>query len=136
MLTQISIFLPNRPGMLAEMTKFLQEKKINLQALTVADTVDYGILRIIVDKPKECSEILKEKNYLISETEVLAIEVPDRPGALHEIAKTLGDEKINIAYLYSFVAPQKKAIIVLRVDDSEEAKKILKKKFNLLESIT
>ncbi|MHA1786549.1 MAG: ACT domain-containing protein [Candidatus Helarchaeota archaeon] len=135
MLKQISVFLPNKPGVLANFTKTLMEKSINLRALTVAETADYGILRIIVDKNDECIELLKKDNYLVSETEVLAVEIADKPGSLHEIAKILGENGVNIEYLYSTILKDE-AIIILRVTDNEKAKKILmEKNIKLIEKL-
>ena len=127
MLKQISIFLTNQPGILSNFTKILMDNRINMRAISVAETADYGILRLLVDKVDECVKILKNANYLVSVNEVIAVDIPDKPGALHEIAKTLGDASINIEYLYSTLAKEK-AIIVLRVDDNEKAVKILKSK--------
>ncbi len=127
-LKQISVFLDNSPGILAKFTKVLMDNQINMRALTVAETTNFGILRIVVDKPDECIKILKDKNYLVSVTDVIAVEVPDKPGGLHEITKILGDNDINIEYLYSTLATTKSAIIVLRVDNIDKASEILKSK--------
>ena len=127
MLKQISVFLPNEPGILAKFTKVLMDKQINMRAISVAETSDYGILRILVDKPEECIEILKENNYLAITTDVIAVDVPDKPGALHEITKLLGDNRINIEYLYSTIL-RDEAIIVLRIDNINKAVEVLKNK--------
>ena len=127
MLKQISVFLPNEPGILAKFTKVLMEKKINLRAISVAETSDFGILRILVDKVDECIEILKSNNYLVTTTDVIAVDVPDKPGALHEIASLLGENDINIEYLYSTLV-KAEAIIVLRIDNIDKAIEVLKKK--------
>ncbi|MHA1805849.1 MAG: ACT domain-containing protein [Promethearchaeota archaeon] len=125
MLKQISVFLDNAPGELAKFTKILMEEGINLRAITVAETADFGILRILVDNVEECMKILKDANYLVSLTDVIAVEVPDRPGGLHEITKILGDAHINIEYVYSTLLKEE-AMIILRVDDVEKAMRILK----------
>ncbi len=127
MLKQISVFLPNQPGILAKFTKVLMEKQINMRALSVAETADYGILRILVDKVDECVKILKDNNYLVATTDVIAVDIPDKPGALHEIAKLLGDNNINIEYLYSTLVKDE-AIIVLRIDNTDKAIEVLKNK--------
>ncbi len=127
MLKQLSIFLPNQPGVLAKLTKLLMDKSINIRAMSVADTADYGILRMIVDRTDECIDLLKRENYLVSVIEVIAVEIPDKPGALHGIAKILGDNGINIEYLYSTILKDE-AIIVLRVSDNEKATNLLKEK--------
>ncbi len=131
MLKQISVFLPNHPGILAKFTEVLLEKKINMRAISVADTADYGILRIIVDKVDECIKVLKADNYLVSVTDVIAVKVPDKPGGLYEIAKILGEANVNIEYLYSTMK-QDEAIIILRIDDINKAVAILKSKGTIL----
>ncbi|MFX0070091.1 MAG: ACT domain-containing protein [Candidatus Hermodarchaeota archaeon] len=127
MLKQISVFLPNQPGILAKFTEILMTKNINMRAISVAETADYGILRILVDKVNECVDVLKENNFLVSTTDVIAVDIPDTPGALHEIAKTLGDNNINIEYLYSTLV-KNEAIIVLRIDNINKAIEVLKDK--------
>lgn len=127
-LKQINVFLPNQPGVLAKFTKILMDKKINMSAMTVAETADYGILRIVVDKTDEALKILKDENYLVSVTEVIGVDIPDKPGALHEVAMILGDNNVNIEYIYASTLLTDEAIIVLRVDDNDKAEQILKKK--------
>jgi len=126
MVRQLSVFLPNKPGILAIFTEILGKNSINIRALTVADTADYGILRIIVDDPTKCLNVLKEANYLVSETEVIAVEVEDKPGALHQIAKLMGDNGINIEYIYSTLKAGA-AVILIRVNKPEKALELLKK---------
>ena len=108
MLKQISVFLSNIPGLLAKFTKILLDNNINLRALSVSETADFGILRILVDKTDECVKVLKENNYLTTLMDVIAVEIPDKPGALHEVAKILGDNNVNIEYLYSTLIKEKK----------------------------
>ena len=127
MLKQISVFLPNQPGILAKFTKVLMDEKINMRAISVAETADYGILRILVDKVDDCVKILKDNNYLVSTTDVIAVDIPDKPGALHEITKLLGDNNINIEYLYSTLVKEE-AIIILRIDNLNKAVEVLKNK--------
>ncbi|MBS7249579.1 MAG: ACT domain-containing protein [Candidatus Freyarchaeota archaeon] len=122
---QISVFLQNRPGTLANLTKILLDKKINIRALTVADTSDYGIIRMIVDDPEKTLKVLKESEYLVSETEVVAVEAQDKPGGLYEIASTLGEKNVNIEYLYTTLK-EGKAIMIIRVSDIEAAIEALK----------
>jgi len=126
MLKQISVFLNNVPGILAKLTGILKDEGINIRAMTVAETADYGILRMLVNKTDDCVSILKNNNYLVSITDVIAVDIPDKPGALHEIAKTLGDEGVNIEYLYSSLVKEE-AIIVLRIDNIDKAVEILEK---------
>lgn len=126
MLKQISVFLNNVPGILAELTGVLKDEGINIRAMTVAETADYGILRMLVDKTDKCVSILKDHNYLVSLTDVIAVDIPDKPGALHDIARALGEEGVNIEYLYSSLVKDE-AIIVLRIDDIDKAAEILGK---------
>ncbi|TFG14377.1 MAG: ACT domain-containing protein [Promethearchaeota archaeon] len=127
MLKQISVFLPNQPGILANFTKVLMDEKINMRAISVAETADYGILRILVDKVDDCVKVLRENNYLVSTTDVIAVDIPDKPGALYEITKLLGDNNINIEYLYSTLVKEE-AIIILRIDNLNKAVEVLKNK--------
>jgi hypothetical protein len=125
MVKQISVFLQNRPGTLAELTKILLDNEINMRALTVADTADYGIVRMIVDNPNKILKILKANEYLVSETDVIAVEAADKPGGLYEIATVLGEKYVNIEYLYTTLK-QGKAIMILRVSDIETAVEALR----------
>lgn len=127
MIKQISIFLPNHPGVLVDLTKLLTDHSINLRALTISETTDYGILKIIVDKTSECIQILERESYLTAVTEVIAIEIPDKPGSLHEVIKLLGENEINIDYLYSTIV-KNGAIIILRVSDNKKVIELLKSK--------
>jgi hypothetical protein len=126
MAKQVSVFLPNEPGVLGKFTALLMKNEINIRALTVAETADYGILRIIVNNPDKCIDILRESNYLVSETEVLAFEVEDKPGGLHRIATLMGDNDINIEYLYSTLTTET-AIILMRVNNIDKASALLEK---------
>jgi hypothetical protein len=125
---QISVFLEDRPGELANFIKLLMDNKIFIRALTVAKTAEYGLLLILVDKPEECITLLEENNYLLSITDVIAIRLNDNPNALYEIPKTLGDNNINIDYCYSTLVKEESMLIV-RVEDEiiEDAIKTLKK---------
>ncbi|MHA1578352.1 MAG: ACT domain-containing protein [Candidatus Freyarchaeota archaeon] len=125
MVKQISVFLQNRPGTLANLTKILLDHNINMRALTVADTADYGILRMIVDDPEKTIRVLKENDYLVSETDIIAVEAVDKPGGLYEIATALGEKNVNIEYLYTTLK-QGKAIMIIRVSDNETAMEALK----------
>jgi len=125
---QLSVFLEDRPGVLAVFIKLLMDNKIFIRALTVAKTPDYGLLLILVDKPERCIELLEEHNYLLSTTEVIAIRLNDHPKALYEIPKTLGENKINIDYCYSTLVKEE-SMLIIRVEDDiiEEAINTLKK---------
>ncbi len=133
MLTQISVFLPDRPGVLANFLKLLMDHKIFVTAMTVAKTEDYGLLLILVDKPYECIELLDSQDYGFSTTQVIAINISEQPDALYLIPKTLGDNQINIEYLYSTLVKDE-AFIVLKVDDEGTAIQVLKTNgFSLIE---
>lgn len=125
MVKQISVFLQNRPGTLSNLTKILLDKNINMRALTVADTADYGIIRMIVDDPEKTIKVLKDHEYLVSETDVVAVEAKDKPGGLYEIATVMGEKNVNIEYLYTTLK-QGKAIMIIRVSDIEAATEALR----------
>jgi hypothetical protein len=100
---QISIFLENKPGALAEVTRILGDSGINIRALSLADTKDFGILRLIVNDNDRARQVLDQKGFTVRKTEVVAVEVPDRPGGLADILKSLADAGVNVEYLYAFV---------------------------------
>ena len=123
---QISAFLENRPGTLAELTKILQSSDIDLRAMSVAETEDFGIVRLIVDDPFKTIQILKEEGYVCSMTPVLAIVFEDKPGALVNVLNLLGDNGINLEYSYAFLAKKaNSACMIFRVADNEAAIKVL-----------
>jgi len=126
MVKQISLFLENKCGRLVRVCQTLGETGINIRALSIADTSDFGILRLIVDRPEEALQALKKEGFMATETEVIAVEVPDSPGGLADVLALLEKEGINIEYLYSFVEkPAKDALILMRVDQIDGAKEIL-----------
>ena len=98
---QISVFLENRAGQLAEITTILADNQINMRALHIAETSDYGVLRMIVDRPQKTASLLLEHGFVLSMTPVLAVVVPDEPGALGKILTLLAKESIDIEYVYS-----------------------------------
>lgn len=123
---QISAFVENKPGQLAEFTRVLEQNQIDMRALSIAETEDFGILRMIVDDSYNTARILKEAGYVCSLTPVLAIELSDEPGALVKILTILGDKGINLEYTYAFLARKKdKAMMILRVTDNDAAVKAL-----------
>ncbi|MFX0126385.1 MAG: acetolactate synthase [Candidatus Hodarchaeota archaeon] len=126
---QLSVYLEDRPGELANLIKLLMDNKIFIRALTVAKTSEYGLILVLVDNPEKCINILEEKDFLISTTEVIALRLNDHPNALYEIPKTLGDNDINIDYFYSTLVKDE-SMLILRVEDTiiEEAVEILNKK--------
>ncbi len=119
---QISIFLENKSGRLAEVADVLAKADINIRALSLADTADFGILRLIVNDTGKAKQVLKENGFTVGKTEVIAIEVPDRPGGLAGILNSLQGAGINVEYMYAFVQKSgENAIIVFRFDELEKA---------------
>ena len=125
MIKQISVFVENKPGRLAAVTEKLYERNVNIRAFTIAEAGDFGIIRMVVDKTEEAYRALKESGFTVSLTDVLAVEVEDKPGSLYKIAKALGDAGINIEYVYAFTSEKHKALIIFRVNNISEAKKVL-----------
>ena len=125
---QISIFLENKYGRLAEVTEVLAKGGINIRALSLADTADFGILRLIVNDTEKAKQVLKDNSFTVGKTEVIAIVVPDRPGGLAGILNSLKGEGINVEYMYAFVQKSgEDAIIIFRFDDIEKAITVLQK---------
>ncbi|MBN2645395.1 MAG: ACT domain-containing protein [Desulfuromonadaceae bacterium] len=123
---QISIFIENKSGRLAEVTQTLGESGVNIRALSLADTSDFGILRLIVDKTDVAKLALKERGFTVSKTEVVAVEVPDRPAGLAGILQILDAGQVNVEYMYAFVERcGGNAVIIFRFDDAETAIKVL-----------
>lgn len=119
---QISIFVENKKGRLAEITSALAEYDIDISALSISDTTDFGILRLIVNKPDLAEKILKEKGYVVRTTEVIAIVIRDEPGGLAEALKTLDEEEIDVEYMYAFIGKTiSDALVILRVDNPDKA---------------
>ncbi len=124
---QISVFLENKWGRLAEATKILGENDINIRALSVADTADYGVLRMIVNDPVKAHKVLKSSGFTVTETDVIAIEVSDEPGGLSKALEVLRAENVNVEYIYCFLEKKtQSAILILRVEDSDKAIDLLK----------
>jgi hypothetical protein len=129
MIKQISVFLENKSGRLVRVAEVLGQAGINIRGLSIADTSDFGILRLIVDQPDKAITELKDKGIMATETEVIAMEVPDTPGGLAEVLKYLDGANINIEYLYSFIEkPTSNAIIMMRVERINDALDVLKEK--------
>lgn len=126
---QISIFIENKSGRLAEVTRVLGDQKINIRALSLADTSDFGILRLIVDKTDLARETLKQNGFTVNKTEVVAVEVPDQPGGLSRILKVLDGASVNVEYMYAFFERSAgNAVIIFRFDETEEAIQVLRQK--------
>jgi len=126
---QISVFLENKIGRLAEITQILGNKEINIRALAIADTTEFGILRMIVDRPQKAYEALEERGFTVSQTEVVVVEVEDKPGGLAQVMAILGKEGINVEYLYAFVAPKGRgALVVLKIEEKKATVDLLQEK--------
>ena len=119
---QISVFLENRPGKLAEFTDVLSANKINMRALSLAEREDFGIVKIIVDDVYNASTVLREADYVLSITKVLAVEIPDEPGALAKILHVFGESGVNVEYMYAFTTRKLGgAHMIFRVSDNQKA---------------
>ncbi|MFV2082740.1 MAG: ACT domain-containing protein [bacterium] len=121
---QISIFMENKAGRLAQVTQILGDAGVNIRALSLADTADFGILRLLVSDNDKAVSALKDNGFTVGLTDVLAIEVPDKPGGLAEFLKILGDNDINIEYLYAHRRGEN-AIIIFRFDDLDRARSVI-----------
>ncbi|MDK2887812.1 MAG: hypothetical protein PWP72_690 [Thermoanaerobacter sp.] len=119
---QISIFLENKSGRLAQVTRVLGDNGINIRALAIADTTDFGILRLIVNDPDRAYRVLREAGFTVSATDVIAVEVLDEPGGLAGVLAVLQEANLNIEYLYAFLQKASKAaLVVFRVEQLDEA---------------
>jgi hypothetical protein len=125
---QISVFLENKKGRLAEVTQTLSREKINIRALSLADTADFGVLRIIVNNPERCLAVLKASSFVAQVTEVIAVEVEDKPGGLARILEVLDQDNVNVEYMYAYVEKTREnAIVICKIDDRERALQVLQK---------
>jgi len=125
-LTQISVFLENRKGRLYEICSRLGQSGINIRALTIAETETFGVLRLIVDKPDAAVKMFQQNNITANRTDVVGVEVPDKPGGLADVLKVLTDADVNVEYMYGFMEKfSDKALMVFRFDDPEKAAAVL-----------
>lgn len=131
---QLSIFVENKSGRLAEITEALAQSSIDIRAMSVADTSDFGILRLIVDKPEEAVVAFRKAGMTVSLTSVIAIGVHDKPGEFAKAVRLLADNGIDVEYIYAFISREKgKAFVILRVNDEDKAIELLSGKgFTLL----
>ncbi len=124
---QISAFVENKPGQLAKFTDVLTQHGVDMRALSLAETEDFGIVRIITDDSYKTACVLKDAGYIFSITPVIAVEIPDTPGGLNKVLHLLNDKGINIEYTYAFTArKQDTAYMIFRVTDNEAASSVLK----------
>jgi len=129
MFRQITVFLENKPGRLAEVTGILADAHINLHALSIADTTDFGILRMIVSEPDRAVSVLKEKNFMVKTAGVIALAIGNIPGSLNKVLQELKTMDISIEYMYAFTSRHKRydAIVILSLSDQNAALEKLKK---------
>jgi len=126
---QISIFIENKEGRLAEVTAILRDANVNIRALSLADTTDFGVLRLIVNDNEKAELALKKEGFTVGITQVLAVEVSDEPGGLNKVLDPLCEQGVNVEYMYAFANPQcKNAIMIFRFDDPKKALEILAEK--------
>jgi hypothetical protein len=119
---QISVFLENKSGRLLDVTRQLGESGVNIRAMCVADTSEFGVVRLIVDDPHKAHEVLKADGFTVKETVVIAVEVEDSPGGLSGVLKPLVEQEMNIEYLYCFVEKSgENAVVIIRVEEAEQA---------------
>ena len=125
---QVSVFLENQAGKLSEVTNLLAENGIDLRAINIAESSDYGVLRVITSDAEKAVEILREHGFIVSSTAVLGVSVPDRPGGLAHLLRQLAEENFDVEYMYSvFGQPNGLAYMILRVENIEEVRAALEK---------
>jgi hypothetical protein len=125
---QISVFMENKPGRLEHITRILKDAGINIRTLSLADTSDFGILRMIVNDVETATRVLRENGFTVSRTTVVAVEVPDRPGGLHSILAVLAENEINVEYMYAFVERSgQNAVMIFRFEEPDAAIDVLRK---------
>jgi hypothetical protein len=123
---QISVFLENKSGRLSEVTAILTESRVNIRALALADTSDFGVLRLIVDDTEKALATLKNNGFTVGKTIVVAVEVADKPGGLHEILTLLHEGGLNVEYMYAFVRKSgEKAVMIFRIEQDQKAAELL-----------
>jgi len=124
---QLSVFVENRPGRLSSITRVLGDSDVNLRAMSIADTRDFGILRLIVDDTDKALEVLRKNNYSVTTTNVLAISIADRPGGLADAMAVLYKDNISVEYMYAASISKEggSAYLILRVDDNDRAETAL-----------
>ncbi|MDR0767092.1 MAG: ACT domain-containing protein [Methanosarcinales archaeon] len=125
---QISLFSENKPGRLAKVVDVFGKENINIRAFTIAESGDFGIIRIVVDCPDKAYNVLKREGFTVSETDVIGIEINDEPGSMKEVAELFAEGSINIDYAYAFVGRNQKAVLIVRVADLENALAFLQNK--------
>jgi hypothetical protein len=123
---QISVFVENKPGKLVEVIEALGSKGINMHAMSIADTADFGVLRLIVDKPNVALSVLRDADCITSVNQVIAVSIEDKPGSLARVLRVLSDAGISIEYVYAFITHEPdKAYVIIRVEDNDRAVDVL-----------
>ena len=123
---QLSIFIENKSGKLAEIATTLGDAGISIRAMSLSDTSEFGILRMVVDDPQRARRLLKDLGHAVSRTDVIAVEIPDQPGSLGSLLNTLAGGGHNVAYIYAFIQKYKEsAVMILKVEDIEGALAVL-----------
>lgn len=135
-INQISVFVENKRGRLAEITKVLENSKVDIRALSIADTRDFGILRLIVADSEKAITALKTEGFTVSITKVIGIGIDDHPGGLSKAMEVLNENEIGVEYMYAFISRNKDtAYVILRVEDNQKAIEVLQaNKFNVLKA--
>lgn len=129
MLKQLSVFVENEIGSLSRVTGVLKKNSINLRAISSYDTPEFGIMRMLVDQPSKAREVLAENGFIVKITDVLAVEIKDKPGSLHEVLTLIAEEGLHVNYIYSFVIQEEGApLMVISVEEFEKAAQVLKEK--------
>ncbi len=125
---QVSVFIENQSGRMADVIEFLAKNNINIRALSLADTSDFGILRLIVNKPDEAFKLLKEADFTAGITDVIAVSVPDKPGGLSEVLCTLKNYNISVEYMYAYVEHGTDlAVMIFRFEDIDKTLEVMQK---------
>lgn len=122
---QLSVFIENRKGRLEQVTEALMESNINIASFSLADTSEYGLLRMIVSDPEEGKRVLKEEGFSAMLTDVIAVKIAQKPGTLHEVLKVLSDEGISVEYMYTLATAGKDTSIIMKLSDPGCALKVL-----------
>ena len=126
LIKQISVFVENKEGRLAEITETIAKAGVDIRALSIVDTTDFGILRLIVDKPHETEKVLRDSGFTVSVTSVIAVGIDDVPGGFAKPMRVLANAHIDVEYMYAFISRDtKKAYVILRVNDNATATKVL-----------
>ena len=123
---QISVFIENKPGTLAEVTEVIGSAGIDLRAMSLADTAEFGVLRMILNDPDRALGLLRDAGFVVSATKTLAVAIPDTPGGLAHVLKILMEHQVTVEYAYAFISRRENnAYVILRVGNNEEAQKVL-----------